>query len=1097
MKTLDRYLRGITLWFLCFAWGLPALAQQGTIQGVVMDPTGGVVPDTQIRLTNTDTEVSASTRTNAQGFYSVSFLNPGHYSVRAEHSGFATLTHGGIKLDVGQTARVDFKLQLGQVAQTVEVSAASTLIDSQTTVVGQVVNNKEVVELPLNGRNYLELAQLTAGVSPSRGSRQAGNGAFSALGQNGAQAYVALDGVDNSSRVSGGIMGNEAQMVTPSIDSIAEFKVVTNNNSAEYGFRMGGNVIVSTKPGTNNLHGSLYEFLRNAKLDGTNFFAVGQPKPPYKRNQFGGTVGGPIIRNRTFFFGSYEGTRIRLGQARTSTVPIMAYRNGEFAGGRPIFDWMSTRPNPAKAGTYIRDPFPGNRIPPERFDPVAAKIISLYPEPNLPGKVNNYFFSPSQSRDSDEVDARLDHNLTDAHRAFFRYSRRTFSHVNPGPLPTPADGGSWNTEDLTAHSGVASLSSTFSPSRMNEFRLGVSRAESLRDVPYDKSLFQDYGITGLPDFGSFDQRGLPRFQPTGYQRVGSSTFWPNNNNLSLFDLNDTVMLIRGRHMIKTGFSFHRERLFRRAARFSRGFYAFNRSFTQNPLSRGNTGDGLADFLLGTASTATIGNANGEDPVAHNYSAFVQDDWRVTSRLTLNIGLRWDVFGPPSFRQLDKLPVSNYVFTPGSQEYTIVRAKDEGDCGCDHDLNNFGPRIGFAYQATAKTVIRSGFGIVYGQPDAISFFGDARFQNLPPDFVEITPPTDRLFEPSAIVSQGFPSVVFPATSVPENVFVNTADRFMPSQYVQQWFIDIQRELPFNSVLTLSYLGNSSHHLVQVRDVNQPLTPGPGSVKSRSQHPYFGPILYRDPGGNGSYNGMTVKLEKRYSRGLSMLVNYTWSHDINNVNEALASLNGQELQDNYDLKRNRGNSVFDTRHTFVSSVIYDLPVGRGRTFLNVGGPLDWVLGGWQVSGILALRTGAYFTPRVHTDISNTGTVNPTGGTSIRNHPDRLLDGNLPSSQRSIDQWFDVSAFAIPEQYTYGNAGRNILVGPGLRNLDLKVGKNFVFGAEHSKRVEFRGEFFNFSNTPHFGLPADQIDVAGVGAIRSAGSPREIQFGLKFLF
>jgi hypothetical protein len=1065
--------------------------QVGAIRGVIVDASGAVIPDVVLTITNAGSGVVQKTSSNQSGVYAVPFLNPGTYRVEAAKPGFSTVTRDNLKLDVEQVARVDFTLAVGTVTQTMDVSASAVMLDSQTSVVGQVITNKSIVQLPLNGRNYLELARLTAGVVPANGSRDNSSGAFSAVGQHGSQTNISLDGIDNSSRMSGGILGNEAQIVTPSIDSVAEFKVVTNNNSAEYGFRLGGAVIVSTKSGSNKLHGSLYEFLRNDKLDGANFFAVGRPKPEYRQNQFGGTAGGRIIRDRTFYFLSYEGTRIRSGQSFTTTVPIEAMRNGDFTGARPIYDWATTSVD--SAGRATRQLFPNNRIPVNRFDPVAAKAVALYPLPNQPGRVNNFFYSPVSQNDTDQIDTRIDHGFTQNHRLFGRYSRRRTDRVNPGALPLPADGGAWATEGVVGHSGVANLNSTLSASANNEFRIGVTRGDTTRDIPWTDNFNQSLGIAGIPDLGSLNQRGMARFQPTGYAQLGAATFWPNYNNLNLFQITDNFLMIRGHHAMKMGFDFRRENLGRIAARFARGYFAFDGSFTQDPNSRGNTGDAMADLLLGTSNNSTLGNQNGEVAVTHNYSVFFQDDWRITARLTLNLGVRWDMFGPPSFKNLKQYPVSNFVFTPGSQSYQIVRPKDESDCGCDRDSNNFAPRVGLAYQATPKTVFRSGFGVYFGQPDAISFFGDARFQNLPPDFTEITFPSDRLSQPSTVVGKGFPSGLIPATTVQENVFVNTAPRFIPTQYSMQWFADVQRELPGQVVLTLSYLGNGNRNMTQIRNLNQPRTPGPGTVKSRSPYPYFGWIVFRDPSGNGSYQAGTLKLEKRHSHGLTIMGAYTYSHAIDNVAEALTNAGGQELQDNYDLRRNRGNSTFDLRHAFVSSLVYELPFGRGKHWMNRSGPLDWVLGGWQAGGILALRSGTPFTPLISTDISNTGTSNPTGGTANQNRPNRIANGKLSSP--SILQWFDVSAFTIPANYTYGNSGRNILHGPGFRNLDLNLSKSFRVA--EGKRFEFRAEAFNSSNTPHLGLPAANINLPTAGRITAAGAPRQIQFGLKFIY
>ena len=738
---------------LLFCLQAPLFSQVGGIRGEVADPSGAVIPDVNVTVTNVASGVVQKATTNESGIYVVPFLNPGTYRVEAAKQGFTTMTRDNLKLDVEQVAKVDFTLTVGTLTQTVDVSAAAALLDSQTSVVGQVITNRSIVELPLNGRNYLDLARLTAGVVPANGSRDNSLGAFSAVGQHGAQTNISLDGIDNNSRLSGGILGNEAQIVTPSLDSVAEFKVVTNNNSAEYGFRLGGTVIVSTKSGSNQLHGSLYEFLRNDKMDGANFFAVGRPKPEYRQNQFGGTAGGRIIKDRTFFFLSYEGTRIRSGLSTTTTVPLASMLTGNFTGAKPIYDWATTTQD--TPGHYVRQVFPGNQIPVSRFDPVALAVIKLYPEANSAGRVNNFYYSPVSQNGTDQVDTRIDHNFTQNNRLFGRYSRRSTDRVNPGALPLPADGGGWATEAVLGNSGVANLNSTLSASANNEFRIGVTRGDTTRDIPWTDNFNQKLGITGIPDLGSLNQRGMARFQPTGYAQVGAATFWPNFNNLNLFQITDNFLKIRGHHAMKMGFDFRRENLGRIAARFARGYFAFDGSFTQDPNNRGNTGDAMADFLLGTASSSTLGNQNGEIAITHNYSVYFQDDWRVSSRLTLNLGIRWDMFGPPSFSNLKQNPVSNYIFTYGSQNYQIVKPKDSSDCGCDRDWNNFAPRVGMAYQLTPRTVFRSGFGLYYGEPDAISFFGDARFQNLPPDFTEITFPSDRLVQPGERGGQGFP------------------------------------------------------------------------------------------------------------------------------------------------------------------------------------------------------------------------------------------------------------------------------------------------------------------------------------------------------
>lgn len=1066
-------------WLLALV--MTAAGQQATVQGVVSDPSGAAVPEAAVVVTNRATGVAVSALTNREGLFSAPGLVPGAYRVEVSAVGFAPAVLNELVLNVNQTARADFALKVGTVSEAVEVSAHVAALDSETSAVGQVIDNKRVVELPLNGRNYLELARLTVGVAPSSGSRTGDKGSFSALGLRSYQTNVLLDGVDNNSRASGGQLGFEAQAVTPSIDSVQEFKVVTNNNSAEYGFRMGGTVVVQTKSGSNELHGSAYEFLRNEKLDAVNFFAVGQPRPAYKRNQFGATVGGPLIKNRTFFFGSFEGTRIRRGETSISTVPVEAYRNGNFAGTRTIFDPSTTR---QQGNQWLRTPYAGNVIPASQFDPVSRSVIDLYPLPNQSGLTNNYFFAGSNSEDTNQIDTRVDHSLTQSHRLFGRYSRRLYDAVDPGALPLPADGGAWTTTALTSDSFVGNLNSTLSTTLNNEFRAGFTRTRSTLDVPWSENYNQKLGITGLPDLGDDNARGMSRFTPSGYSEVGTRSFWPNRNNLDFLQISDHVMKVTGRHVLKAGVEFRREQVFRRAARFARGQMAFNGSFTQDPNSRGNTGDGMADFLLGLASGGSIGNQNGETAVTRNYSLYLQDDWKLTRRLTLNLGVRWDRFGAPSFKDS---AVSRFDFDPVSRTYQVIRPSSEGDCGCEQDNNNIAPRIGLAWQANEKTIVRSGFGLYYGQPDAISHDGDARFANLPPDFTEIGFQTDRLIQPALVVRNGYPAGLLPATVIQENVTVKTAMARMPNQYAMQWFFDVQRQLPGQTVLTVSYLAAEARHLVWTRNLNQPLVPAAGAIKQNRPWPFFNGITYRDAGSNSSYHGLGLKAEKRYSGGLTFLGSYTWSHAIDTGAGTLDDgTAGGGTRDNYNMATQRGNSAYDVRHVFVASGLYDLPFGKGRAWLNSGGAVDWVLGGWQVGGIYNYRSGLPFSATINGDLTNTGTTN---------YPNRVGSGVLPESQRSIDRWFDVSAFALPAQYVYGNSGRNILYGPASSSADLKIGKNFYFAERY--RVEFRTEMFNFTNTPNFGRPASTTNLPQAGQIRSAADPRRIQFGLKFVY
>jgi len=1066
-----------------------AYAQSGTIQGVVRDSTDAIMPGVNVTVTNLDTGLRRDLTTNEQGFYTAPTLPVGRYKVAAAKTGFANAEVPEIKLDVTQTARVDFSLKAGSVTESIEVTASAALIDSETTTVGQVIENKRIVELPLNGRNYLDLAALTAGTNPGRGGRTQDEGGFSASGQHIYQVQVSIDGVDNSSVASGGPLGFEAQAVKPSVDAVGEFRVVTNNLSAEYGTRMGGQVFVNIKSGTNQIHGTAFEFLRNSNLDGTNFFAnrAGNAKPTYKQNQFGGTFGGPVRKDKTFYFGSYEGTRTRLGRSFVSTVPVDELRRGDFNRIRPVFDPATTV---GTAASFTRQPFPGNIIPQSRWDPLFPKLLDLYPRPNSgTGIVNNYFFAPSEENDVNSYDFKGDHNINDRQRFSARYSKRTRNRYEPGPLPLPADGGLATTTVIDSHSVAATHSATIGASTTNEARFGFSRIISRFDIPYDKPLYAEYGIKGIPTVsnpGSNDH-GLSRFTPAGYAELGSRSFWPNFNNTDLFQFTDTVFKNIGKHNLKIGGEFRRQNISRLAARFARGQFAFNREFTANPANRAATADGLAEFMLGMAAGGTLGNENGEDMWANTFTMFLQNDWRVSPKLTLNMGVRYDVFGAPTFVQ-DNVSrfIPDYTKTGPDARLQQVRP-GAGNCGCQNDLNNIAPRLGLAYRMTEKTVIRAGAGVIYAQPDSIQV--GARAVNQAPDFVEIGFATLDRINPRLTLSGGFPPVQLPATSVPGPALVGAEipQEFLPTQYSQQWFFDVQRQIPFDMLLTVGYNGNGTRQLLSGVDFNLPydIAPGPTPIASRRIWPYYTSVSRQLPVGRLSYNAMTVKLEKRFSKGLTFLSAYTWSKTLDNVDETLSNSGVGALKP-WDRNLNRGRSTTDLRHNYVMSTTYELPFGKGKRYMNTNRAADLVFGGWQLGGILTLQTGLPFT------VTSGGGITNAGGAD---RPNRIADGNLPESQQSIDRWFDLAAFTTQAQYTYGNSGRNILDGPGNRNLDVSLAKSFAI--TERVRLQFRAESFNATNTANFGFPGANINAAGVGQITTADEPRRIQFGLKLIF
>src|SRR5262245_33990171 len=1097
----------ITLTLLMCLLSLPALAQVtgvATLQGVVSDGSDAALVNAEVTVTNLDTGVAVKATTNETGLYRVPALNPGRYSVEAKANGFAAARVNETRLEVGQTARLDFKLKIGDVSETVEVTSQATLLNSETTDVGQVIDGKRIVEMSLNGRNYLQLAQLTAGVLPAGNSRTSDEGGFLAFGQHTYQNNVLLDGADNSSRASGGPLGFEAQAVKPPVDAVGEFKVLTNNTSAEFGYSTGAKVIVTTKGGTNEFHGSLYEFLRNDKFDATNFFAnrSGAEKPVFKQNQFGGTIGGPVIKNKAFFFFSYQGTRRRIGQTFLSTVPSSDIKErGDFnkqpAIRRNIYDPDTLTGSGTNA---VKQQFLRNILPLNRWDPVAAAIIKLYPDPNISGRendTNNYFFSPSAKDDANQYDWRGDYKFSEKHRFYARYSKRDQNKLDPGPLPLPADGGLWTTTILPGHNAAANLNSAFGSTVTNELRFGITHFPTRFDIPYTENLNPQFGVKNAPgdSFGDDLDHGWSRFTPSGYTEIGARSFWPNINNLDNLTLADTVAWQRGNHTLKFGGEYRRVQIFREAQRFRRGNFTFSGVYTSerpnDAASRANTGNGLADFLLGNVSGGTYGRAQGEEVIAPYYGLFAQDEWKIKPNLTLHVGLRWEATRGAFYPNPDKQTVARYwlpEFYGASQAEGIYFPTDASDCGCRNDLNNFAPRLGVAWKLNDKTVVRAGAGIYFAQPDGF----DAQFSNFftgPPRANELTFLANNV-TPVARLSTGFPDL--PAgTTIPNNSSIDlfAVERITP--YSQQWFLDAQRNLPLDIVLTVGYAGAGTRHVFTSRNINAPLTPDPAALANtrRRLRANFNAINVRENSSSSSYHSMTAKAERRFTNGFTLLSSFTWSHNIDFVGELLN--NGESIapyRDHYNPGVERASSNQDRRLAFVTSFVYELPFGKGKKMLSSGAGA-WLLGGWQLGGIASFLSGRPLTHTINVDRQN-------NGGAVRGN--WVSDPNLPASERTIDRWFN-TAFVAPTPAgvgQIGNAGRNLIIGPGVKNFDFMLSRSFVMPFEgHS--LQFRFESFNFTNTPAFGNPNTAVGAVNAGQITTAGDPRRIQFALKYVF
>jgi len=1091
--------RVLSLIALATLFAVCSFAQMAQITGRITDTTKAVMPNVNVEVTNVDTGVVRKVQSNNEGYYTVPLLPPGVYKMTVRAEGFRPVGRDGIRLEINQVARFDFELEVGPVTQSVEVIAGAQVIQSEITEVGQVIDNRRILDMPLNGRNYMQLATLTAGVTPHRSL--SGQGNITTAGAHRSQTDIQVDGNDNAFYISGGPLYNGGQSIQPPVDSLAEFKVITNNMSAEHGYRAGAKVMVSTRSGTNEVHGSLYEFLRNDKFDGTNFFAnrSGARKPHYRQNQFGGTLGGPIIKNRTFYFGSYQGTRIRRGSSQTSTVPSQEMvRDANFSNQPEIRRWVYDPLTLTGTGANaVRALFPGSTIPKSRIDPVGQRVMDMYPAPNIAGREhlpNNYFRSAAAKDDDDQYDGRLDHNFSDSHRMFVRYSHRDLFADAATPLPWPALGNSGNWTPLKSHSAAANFSATLSPTVFNEFRFGWWRTEAANEPPFTDNWNEKLGIRNAPvETRAKDRaRGYSVMSITGYASLGPSANTPQNNLQRSILLANSLLIQKGAHTIKLGAEYRRARVFRYVNAQGMGHLFFTGSYTaerpNSAASRGTTGNALADLLLGYAKEVRYSTLFGEDLVLPYYAAFIQDDFKLTPRLTINAGLRWELFEPANLPNLHRLPNSQLgrylapwvnAITPDREGMQYpTHSRDRG--GAPLDMNNFGPRLGLAYKLTNKTVVRAGAGIYYAQSD-IPDQTSAYFRNGPPRAIRIDEVYPFEMPGRFIFRDGFPNLVI-GEQLPRDAAVPPSPDYRPITYVGQWFADIQRELPDGIVVTVGYQGNKTTQGIGNRWINLPLTPHPTiQASERRIRPHLGHMDLFYNGENGNYHAMVMKAEKRFSRGLTFLSSFTWSHTIDTRGEQAI-----RWRDHHNTSIERGSSWVDVRLAYTLSALYELPFGQGKRWLNTS-LLRHFVGGWQIGGLLSLYSGLPFDHTHNVDTQNNGGV--VRGDWVRNP-------ELPKDQRSIDRWFDTGFVRAGVPGQLSNAGRNLIRGPGSKNLDFIATKAFRMPWE-GHTLQFRFESFNFTNTPDFGGPNTAVGTPAAGTITSAGDPRRIQFALKYVF
>jgi Carboxypeptidase regulatory-like domain len=1106
-------LRGIALIVsgLC-AWQAVAQTSAG-LNGVILDSSGATVPQTNVLVTNLDNGTKRETVSNESGLYQFPLLQPGRYSIVVRKTGFKQSTRDGVQLELNQVAKIDFTLEPGAVSETIEVAASAPLLESSTSSVGQVIEAKAVRDLPLNGGNFAQLAILGPGVvgvgyaatgTIGSGTRpddmRPGTELFSNGNREQSNNFM-LDGVDNNFRRNGLIT------LRPAVESIREFKIQTNLFQAEQGRNPGATVNVITKSGSNAFHGSLSEFFRNNRLDGRNFFAKpGTPKAQYQLNAFGASLGGPIRRDRLFFFADYEGYRKRQGTfASVNTVPTVPVRDGDFSAVRPVFNPFTVRAAPGTASGFTRDPFPGSVIPKTMFDPVTARLIQAYPLPDTAGLASNQITNPVLGQNWDQGDIRVDYSLDAKTTIFGRFSQQdtltlppsTFGVRSIPGLDTPVGLGNSTTyagtNNLVAHHAVIAATHAFSPTFIVDARFGYGRfnLHALKDgAEPGANLGEKLGVRNANQ-GPFSY-GLPIFSPSTYTGIGGPAALPTIRLENTFNPNLNFTKIHGAHTIKFGTNIVRRQIIDFQTNQGDGLYNFDPTFTSDPNNTGRTGDSMASFLLGTPSGISQDFLLVWPGIrTMEIGSFIQDDWKVTSRLTFNIGLRYEYTPPP-------VEVNNQWATLNLTTGKLLLAGVNSDrrVGVENDGNNWAPRFGFAYQLRRLTVIRGGFGIFYNtQGNGSALFRLHRQLPFGPSY---SATVDQFSATPARVQDGLPPIQRVDTKTlidnPVGNF-NVVPPDYKTGYAQQGNFGIEQEIPqWAMVLKAAFVTNLARQVDSNFNINTP-DPGPGTPQSRRPLRNILPNVvnatFGDTTGDANYHALQVTAERRFAKGLAWLGAYTYSHSIDNVpTQQGGGLEGPIPQDIRFRFLDRGSSSYDIRHRTSQSVIFELPFGKGRHF-GIQNPFaNAVFGGWQINGILTVQTGLPFTPTLATSVSNSG----------GSRPNRQSSGEL--SNPVLTHWFDTSfntagaAWATPLQYTYGNGGRNILRGPHRSNFDGSIFKQ----ARVTERmgIQFRAEFFNAFNHPQFDLPNATIGSAAAGLISSTvGSPRDIQLSLRLSF
>ena len=1152
----------LVLLLVTVAAGLKAQSTTAQITGRVSDPSGAVIPGALITVANVDTGVKRQTESNELGHYAVPLLPPGTYRVTVQKEGFRPVTRTGITLQVDQVARVDFVLEVGAVTETVEVSAAAPLLEQDSSSLGQVIDSSRILNMPLNGRSPFRLVQLTTNVltvpstSGQFGDVPVNTMDDSIISINGGRAKtneVLIDGIPSTT-------GFVNQITTiPQVESTQEFKVQSNNLSAEFG-RIGGGVInVSTRSGTNRFHATLFEFLRNSALDANEFFnkRAGRDIPPFRMNQFGFAAGGPLLfpglysgKDRTFWFADYQGTRWRRGDVFIGSVPTPLQRTGDFTqtltqrGERIIiYDPTTTRPDPTRPGRYWRDPFPGNVIPGPRFDPVGRRLASYYPLPNTTGdpltNTQNYVSNASRGIDQAVFGSRLDHNFTPAWRVFGRFSANRSTLAQPDNYGNPATPGVGANGRLFLNNTTAGLDTT-----------GILSANSVFNLRYGLARFfwsrrtRSYGFNqrelGMPD-ALVSQMAAPLFPIVGvegFSGLGGGSFLHTGQDTH--SLLVSVSRLSGRHNMKFGTDVRLRRLNLFNLTNGGGNYTFNRAMTRGPdpnVFSANAGSGFASLLLGTATSGSINIAAGYSLQNFYYAVYFQDDFRLSSRLTLNLGVRWEAESPYTERRNQMnwfdfalpSPLRNAVFPDLAGG--LVFASPESRHVYEWDLNNVAPRVGFAYTLTRTTVLRGGAGLFYS-PFGITnsdtgFVPGAGYSSTTVHLATLDGIT-----PYRYVSDPFPEGLTQPTrnSLGARTFLGQAisvwDRSAVTPYTLQWNFDLQQVLAHHLLIDAAYSASRGVRLNQNREFDAldpryltlgtalqtlvdnpfyPQIPTGALAQQRIQRrqlllpypQYTSVALVNSSTGNSIYHSFALKAERRLTSGLGLLFSYTIGKLISDVRNSISTYDNNlnaglnpSVQDWYNLRAERSLSELDVAQAVALSFVAELPFGPGKPLLNRShGIARKLAGGWQIGGQASYRSG--YPLMMSAPIPGGGNRPNSAGRSAR------LPGGR-SRNEQVNRWFDTTAFLLPPSFSMGNVGRTLpdTRGPSFLNIDLSLSKNIVLMERMS--LQLRLESFNLTNKPNFWQPNTALGSLQFGQINSTtGLPRVNQAALKLVF